>query len=159
MRYLLFAVMLFVAAACETAPWREQPPPWTYTTVRGAEEVLVVRYDGEVVVLRRARIEVAAGGSWLIGESNASELRLPLEDVASLETRRTETLRVIANTAIVAVAVAVVVAGAVCGGGGGLSGLSFGSSSGGGGGGHGTSQAPPRRPRPKSRAESPMEVR
>jgi len=127
----LVLLLLSLLAACEVAPWREQPPPWTAATVADVEDARVLLGDGSELVLSGPRLEGEGGEALLLGEGEDGPCRVPLRDVCRLETRRTEVLPVIANAVIVTAVVAGVVVLCACGGGhgGGLDGLNFGGGS------------------------------
>lgn len=98
-------LLLCVLTACTVAPWRGQDPPWSAATVAGAEDARVVRRDGAEEQFAHPEIVDTERGPILRGLVDGSERCVLLADVAGLETRRTEALRVIANVAIAAVVV------------------------------------------------------
>ena len=98
-RGLVFALLLPLACV-DVRPWRTQAPPWTQASVEGARDVRVSRDDGSHLVLEEARIttdgqvvgrEVDPAGA--LGGTRT----IDLAQVVRLETRRTETGRVLVN--------------------------------------------------------------
>ena len=126
-RLVLAFLLLACLAACEVAPWREQPPPWTAATFTDAEDARVLFADGSELVLARPRLEGEGGPALLLGECDGCIQSVRLQLVRRLETRHTETLRVIANAVVITAVVVGVVALCACSGSGGLGGLNFGS--------------------------------
>lgn len=113
MRSILF-VLVACVPSCTAAPWREAQPPFGPACLDGAEDVRVRFADGNRVVMASAHWVPEIAPPVLEGLVAGDVWRVPLSEVVGLETRRTEPLRVVANTVVAVVVVAGVVALAVC---------------------------------------------
>jgi hypothetical protein len=111
---LVLVLVLVLASSCTTAPWREQPGPWTPAVLEGAEDARVTFADGIVLVMESPHWLAGSEPPVLEGRVAGDLWRVPFAEVTGLETRRTEAVRVVANAVLAVAVVAAVVAVCVC---------------------------------------------
>ena len=112
-RVFALCLLLLAAPAClNVRPWREQERPWTSETVAEAERVRVTYEDGTRVILKEAAVVASPGVVRGLEHPGGESLEVPLEQIASLETRRFESVRAALNVPLFAVALALMVAAA-----------------------------------------------
>jgi hypothetical protein len=102
MRTILVALCIcsLLAAGCvNVRPWRVHERPWTPEVVEAASGVRATHSDGTTIVLEDAYLDADATvlHGTRVPASDGAPVAIPTDELALLETRRVEPLRLLAN--------------------------------------------------------------